>query len=84
MGEPAGQQLARPSAASARAAGLAPLRLGPKEGVALIQGVPMTTALAVLCAEDARDMLRQCLSVLAAEFVITGAARDCSTPARPR
>ena len=27
-----------------------PLRLGPKEGVALIEGVPMTTALAVLAA----------------------------------
>src|SRR6202044_3567447 len=65
---PAGQALAD--------AGLAPLRLCPKEGVALIEGVPMTTALAVLAAEDARQVLRDALTVLAAEFTITGAARD--------
>jgi histidine ammonia-lyase len=57
-------------------AGLVPLRLGPKEGVALIEGVPMTTALAVLAAADAREVLRHALTVLAAEFAITGAARD--------
>ena len=65
---PAGQALAD--------VGLAPLRLGPKEGVALIEGVPMTTALALLAAEDARQLLRNALTVLAAEFAITGAARD--------
>ncbi len=65
---PAGQALAE--------AGLVPLRLGPKEGVALIEGVPMTTALAVLTAADARKVLRHALTVLAAEFAITGAARD--------
>jgi histidine ammonia-lyase len=65
---PAGQALAE--------AGLVPLRLGPKEGVALIEGVPMTTALAVLAAADARQVLRYALTVLAAEFAITGAARD--------
>jgi histidine ammonia-lyase len=57
-------------------AGLVPLRLGPKEGVALIEGVPMTTALAVLAAADAREVMRHALTVLAAEFAITGAARD--------
>jgi histidine ammonia-lyase len=57
-------------------AGLEPLRLGPKEGVALIEGVPMTTALAVLAAADAREVLRHALTVVAAEFAITGAARD--------
>jgi histidine ammonia-lyase len=65
---PAGQALAE--------AGLLPLRLGPKEGVALIEGVPMTTALAVLAAGGAREVLRHALTVLAAEFAITGAARD--------
>jgi histidine ammonia-lyase len=69
---PAGQALAE--------AGLAPLRLGPKEGVALIEGVPMTTALAVLAAADARKVLRHALTVLAAEFAITGAARDVLDP----
>ena len=52
---PAGQALAE--------AGLVPLRLGPKEGVALIEGVPMTTALAVLAAADARQVLRHALTV---------------------
>ena len=65
---PAGRALAE--------AGLVPLRLGPKEGVALLEGVPMTTALAVLAAADARQVLRHALTVLAAEFAITGAARD--------
>jgi histidine ammonia-lyase len=57
-------------------AGLVPLRLGPKEGVALIEGVPMTTALAVLATADAREVLRHALTVVAAEFAITSAARD--------
>ena len=65
---PAGQALAE--------AGLVPLRLGPKEGVALLEGVPMTTALAVLAAAEAREVLRHALTVLAAEFAITDAARD--------
>jgi histidine ammonia-lyase len=61
-------------------AGLEPLRLGAKEGVALIEGVPMTTALALLAAEDARVVLRHALTILAAEFTITGAARDVLDP----
>ena len=69
---PAGQALA--------GAGLVPLRLGPKEGVALIEGVPMTTALAVLAAADAREVLRVALTVLAAEFAITRASRDVLDP----
>jgi histidine ammonia-lyase len=66
--EPAGPALA--------AAGLKPLRLGPKEGVALIEGVPVTTALAVLAGADARTILQHALTVVAAEFAVTGAARD--------
>lgn len=57
-------------------AGLLPLRLGPKEGVALIEGVPMATALAILSVADAREVLRNALTVVAAEFAITSAARD--------
>jgi histidine ammonia-lyase len=66
----------RPAGLALAEAGLVPLRLGPKEGVALIEGVPMTAALAVLAAADAREVLRHALSVVAAEFAITGAARD--------
>lgn len=73
-----------PAAPALDAVGLAPLRLGPKEGVALIQGVPVTTALAILCAEDARGMLRQCLSIVAGEFALTGAARDAIDPVLAR
>jgi histidine ammonia-lyase len=58
------------------AGGLARLRLGPKEGVALIEGVPMATALAILTSARARGLLRQELLVLAAEFALTNAARD--------
>ncbi|MBS2533067.1 aromatic amino acid lyase, partial [Catenulispora sp. NF23] len=73
-----------PAEAALDAAGLAPLRLGAKEGVALIQGVPVTTALAILHAEDARTLLRQCVSLVAAEFALTGAARDAIDPVLAR
>jgi len=69
---PAGQALA--------AADLRPLRLGQKEGVALIQGVPVTTALAVLAAADARRIRQHALTIVAAEFAITAAARDVLDP----
>jgi histidine ammonia-lyase len=69
-----------PAGRALTAAGLVPLRLGPKEGVALIEGVPMTTALAVLAAEGAREVLRHALTILAGEFAITGAARDVLDP----
>jgi histidine ammonia-lyase len=65
-----------PARQALAAAALEPLRLGPKEGVALIQGVPMTTALAVLAAAGAREVLRHALTAVAAEFAITSAARD--------
>jgi histidine ammonia-lyase len=65
-----------PAGPALAAAGLTPLRLGQKEGVALIQGVPITTALAVLAGADARTILDHALTVVAAEFAITGAARD--------
>jgi histidine ammonia-lyase len=65
-----------PASPALAAAGLNPLRLGPKEGIALIEGIPMTTALAVLAGADARTVLQHALTVVAAEFAVTGAARD--------
>jgi histidine ammonia-lyase len=62
------------------AAGIEPYRLGPKEGVALIEGVPVTTALAVMCADAAGRALRSATLNLAAEFALTGAARDTLAP----
>jgi histidine ammonia-lyase len=39
-----------------QAAGIAPLTLGPKEGIALINGTQMITAVGVLAAIEARDL----------------------------
>jgi histidine ammonia-lyase len=73
------------SAGTALAAvGMTPLRLGPKEGIALIEGVPVTTALAILCAHDARVALRQATFLLAAEFALTAASQDALHPALGR
>jgi histidine ammonia-lyase len=58
------------------AAGIEPYRLGPKEGVALIEGVPVTTALAIMCAADADGVLRAATLTLAAQFALAGASRD--------
>jgi len=65
-----------PAGPALAAAGLRPLRLGPKEGIALIEGVPVTTALAVLARAGTQTVLRHSLTVVAAEFALTGAARD--------
>ena len=53
-----------------------PPRLGAKEGVALLQGVPVATALSLLRAAEAAVLLRQWLRVAAAEIVLVGASRD--------
>ena len=61
------------------------MRLGPKEGVALIEGIPMTTALAVLATADARKVLRHALTVLAAELRdYERGPRRARRPASPR
>lgn len=58
------------------AAGLEPLSLGPKEGVALIEGIPVTTALATLQCRAAREFAGQTMATLAAGLVLIGANRD--------
>ncbi|MCF3960151.1 aromatic amino acid lyase [Streptomyces fuscigenes] len=80
---PAGS-IAVPAGPALTAVGLAPLPLGPKEGVALIEGVPVTTALAVLCSDAARTALAQSLRVVAGEFALSGASRDALHPAQAR
>lgn len=62
------------------ASGLDPHLLGAKEGVALIEGVPVTTARAIVLADAARRLRQQSLAVLAAELELVGANRD---PFRP-
>lgn len=73
-----------PAGPALAAAGLAPLRLGPKEGVALIEGVPATTGLAILYSHRARAAVRQATYLLAAELALTGASRDVLHPALGR
>src|SRR6201999_2445495 len=65
------------SAASAlSAAGRVPIVLGPKEGIALLQGVPGATARAVLLVEDARQFLDQAITVLPLGLHAAAAPRD--------
>jgi histidine ammonia-lyase len=57
-------------------AGRTPPSLGAKEGVALLQGTPVATALALLRAAEAERLLEQWLHVAAAEILLVGASRD--------
>lgn len=50
--------------------------LGVKEGVALLQGVPVATALSLLRAAEVSTLVRQWTSVTAAEIALVGASRD--------
>ena len=56
--------------------GLSPFHLGPKEGVALLEGVPVTTALAILAQREARSLAEQAIAVVAAELALVDATRD--------
>lgn len=58
------------------AVGLSPYSFGPKEGVALIEGVPVTTALAILRLREARALAEQTVATVAADLVLVGASRD--------
>jgi histidine ammonia-lyase len=51
-----------PGAAALAAAGLDPIELGPKEGLALINGTQVSTALALGALFDAHDMARTALA----------------------
>ncbi|WP_051317623.1 aromatic amino acid lyase [Arthrobacter sp. CAL618] len=66
------------------AAEMAPYSFGTKEGVALIEGVPVTTALAILLANDARLLASQAIALLSAEVCLVGASRDPFDPALAR
>jgi len=64
------------AATALRDAGLAPITLGPKEGIALLQGIPGATALALLIVERARKQLDQWMTALALSTAAIGAPRD--------
>ncbi|NOG69864.1 histidine ammonia-lyase [Roseicella sp. DB1501] len=70
-----------PGAAALARAGLAPLALGPKEGLALLNGTQVSTALALAALFAAEDLLR---TALVAGAMSTDAARGSDTPFDPR
>ncbi len=63
---------------------LGPPRLGPKEGIALLAGVPTATALVALRAADVDRLVDQSTAVLAAGIVLVGVSRDPYLPAVAR
>jgi histidine ammonia-lyase len=69
-----------PAQEALAASGLDPHLLAAKEGVALIEGVPVTTGRAIVLADRARRIAGQALAALAAELELIGANRD---PFRP-
>jgi histidine ammonia-lyase len=71
---------ARPAADALAAAGLRPFPLGVKEGVALLEGVPTTSALAVLTSERARHLADWAAVVAGTGIAVTGAHRDPYSP----
>ncbi|MCB4824604.1 histidine ammonia-lyase [Roseicella aerolata] len=66
-----------PGAAALQRAGIAPLALGPKEGLALLNGTQVSTALALAALFAAEDLLR---TALVAGAMSVDAARGSDTP----
>ncbi|MDO9707746.1 histidine ammonia-lyase [Paracraurococcus lichenis] len=66
-----------PGAEALARAGLAPLALGPKEGLALLNGTQVSTALALAALFAAEDLLR---TALVAGAMSVDAARGSDTP----
>ena len=71
----------RPAAAALDAAGLAPLELGPKEGLALLNGTQFSTAYALAGLFEAERLFR---AALVTGALSTEAARGSDTPFDPR
>src|SRR2546429_594895 len=66
----------RPAAEALREHGLAEFGLGPKEGIALIQGVPGTTGLAVLRLGEAAALASLMEAAAALSIAVIRAPRD--------
>lgn len=67
---------ARPAVDALAAAGLQPYPLEVKEGVALLQGVPITTALALLVGDRARALADRTAVVAGTGIAVIAARRD--------
>ncbi|MGI8723242.1 MAG: aromatic amino acid ammonia-lyase [Geodermatophilaceae bacterium] len=71
---------ARPAHEALGAAGLSPFPLAVKEGVALLEGIPTTSALAVLASERARQLADWAAVVAGTGIAVIGASRDPYSP----
>lgn len=71
---------ARPAPQALAEAGLGPFPLAVKEGVALLQGVPTTAALAILASARAKELADRAAVVAGTGVAITGATRDPYSP----
>lgn len=80
-GEIEGPSSRGPAREMLRAAGLAPLVLGPKEGLALLNGTQFSTAFALAGLFAAEDLLQ---NALLSGALSTDAARGSDTPFDPR
>jgi histidine ammonia-lyase len=81
MGEVRVQERVRPAAEALRAAGLAPLKLAPKEGLALLNGTQVSTALALTGLFAAEDVFA---AAVVAGSLSVDAAAGSDTPFDPR
>jgi histidine ammonia-lyase len=66
----------RPAGAALRGNGLGDLELGPKEGIALLAGIPGSTALSLLRRDDATALTARMEAAAALSIAAAGAARD--------
>jgi histidine ammonia-lyase len=73
-----------PAAEVLRSRGLAEFALGPKEGIALLAGVPGATALSLLRLAEARALERAMETAAALSIAAAGASRDPYSPACAR
>ncbi|WP_165865673.1 aromatic amino acid lyase [Vallicoccus soli] len=79
-----GDRTVRLAAPVLGALGLGRAGVGPKEGIALLAGVPGATALALLRAHEARTLLQHALAVAAAGIAVVRAPRDPYHPLAAR
>src|SRR3546814_7251794 len=81
VGEVAWRGKTRPAAAALREAGLAPLTLGPKEGLALLNGTQFSCSYALAGLFEAEALFR---AALVTGALSTEAAKGSDTPLDPR
>ena len=77
VGEATGETSSMPAAEALAAAGLAPVALGPKEGLALLNGTQFSTAAALAALFSAETLLR---TALVTGALSTDAARGSDAP----